>query len=198
MKFFKPKVDKKLEAINKLRNNVLDCTFSVSEKIISTVESERINISNETNYGIKQEVLCFYLLYVDRTAMGNNDRSFYERLQDALLVSTCGQFVDMQFNTEEVKEGFDVEKWRTRMINENVDLYNESGENYSTLPLVAEEGLLSSESVLIKVVENIDGLLGREQVDEPRLVSEIPFWLIQTARDNQLVKQIDDLRKMLN
>ena len=197
MRIFKSKAEKQREAIDILRNCVLDCTFTVSEKIINAVESEQIMLSDECNYQIKQEVLYFYLLYIDRVAMNDNNMSFYEKLQDAMVVSTCEVFVDMQFNINKANGDFDVEKWRTGMVQENVDLYNERGENFSALPLVSKEDLLSDESILIKTVENIDGSLGREQNIDLRLISEMPFWLIQTANDNQLVEKVNDIRKVL-
>ena len=197
MRLFKPKAEKQREAINRLRSSVLECTLSVSEKLISTIESERSTISDEENYGINQEILCFYLLFVDRIAMENSDRLFYEKLQDAMLVSTCELFVDMQFNVKEVKEGFDVENWRTRMIHDNIELYNERGDMYATLPLVADEDLSNDGNVLVKVVENIIEFLGSNSSVGLSSMREIPFWLIQTANDNQLVQQIHDVRKIL-
>ncbi len=197
MKLFKSKADKQHEAIDILRNSVLDCTFTISEKLIRAIESENKLVSDEINYGIKQEVLCFYLLYIDRVAMKDYDRAFYEKLQDVIVASTCGQFVDVQFDTNQTKGKIDVEKWRAEMINETLDLYNERGENYSAIPLVSEESLLSRDSVLVKVVENIDGLLAGEQHDDLRVISEVPFWLIQTANDKQLVQQVNDIRKIL-
>ena len=197
MRLFKPKAEKQREAINRLRSSVLECTLSVSEKLISTIESERSTISDEENYGINQEILCFYLLFVDRIAMENNDRLFYEKLQDAMLVPTCELFVDMQFNVKEVKEGFDVENWRTRMIHDNIELYNERGDMYATLPLVADEDLSNDGNVLVKVVENIIEFLGSNSSVGLSSMREIPFWLIQTANDNQLVQQVHDVRKIL-
>ena len=129
--------------------------------------------------------------------MNDNNISFYEKLQDVMVVSTCEYFVDMQFHINEANVGFDVEKWRTKMVNENVDLYNERGENYSTLPLISEGELPSSnESVLVQTVENIDRSLRRDQSIDLRLISEIPFWLIQAPNDNQLVKKVNDMRKV--
>ncbi len=197
MRLFKPKAEKQRDGINSLRSSVLECTLSVSEEIISTIESEGKTISDEDNYGINQEILCFYLLYVDRIAMENNDKVFYEKLQDTMLVSTCELFVDMQFNLKEVREGFDVEKWRNAMINENIDLYNERGDMYATLPLVSDDDLSNGGSVLVKVVENITDFLGSSSSVSLSSMREVPFWLVQTANDNQLMKQVNDLRKIL-
>jgi hypothetical protein len=198
MGIFKSNKNNQLDALKKLSSSILQCTFSVSDTIIESLTSENTDsITWEQNYGIKKEVLCFYLHYVDRVAIQEGDKRYYAWLQDNMVQPCSEVFIKLLFNTEGAKEEFDAEEWNSRMVGECIDLYNERGQVYSTLDLTSESGFPREDTVFGMLMSNINGVLGREEYSDINLLIVIPLWLVQSANGCGLANQVRDLKKLV-
>lgn len=191
---FKNKEKKIIAALSKLTNNVFQCTFCVAEAITTSLKSKEKQLTEEQDYGIKKEILCFYLHYSDRIAIqGGNE--YYAWLQDNMVVTCSELLVNMLFHAK--NETADFEEWKNRMVNQCVDLYNKRGQEYVPLGLTSDSGFPKDDTVFGKLMLYVNQIIGMEKMDNLNMMVEMPLWIMQSATNYKLADQVRGLKKLV-
>ncbi len=199
MGLFGNKEKKLIEALTILSKSVLQCIFSVAEAITTSLKSEKEkSLTEEQDYSIKQEMLCFYLHYLDRIAIQEGGEQYYAWLQDNMVLTCSELLVELLFDTKNVAEDFDAQQWETRMVNECVDLYNKRGQEYMSLVLMEEGKIPKDNAVFGKLMFNINEILGKDKINNFNMMIEVPLWVMQSASNIKLNDQVRSLKKLVH
>ncbi len=192
--------EKKLnEALKILSKSLFQCTFSIAEAINTSLESQQKKPLTDMQFlGVIKEIFCFYLHYFDRIAMQEGGEKYYAWLQDN-MVQTCSELLPELIisRPESVQKGLDAQKWKSRMANECIDLYNKRGQEYISLALTADSGFPKDDTVFGKLIFNIGQVIGIDKMDNLSIMFEMPLWIMQSASTVKLTDQVRSLKRFL-
>ena len=122
-------------------------------------------MSVQSNFIIRSEMLWFFLHMMDRYVFAISGPEVRATLQDAIVEDTIRDLLATSFDGSHVKKGFDVEGWKTRMVNDLLEEFNDAGLDYSSCTALVTENkadFIREESILGKLGARICRLAGQD------------------------------------
>lgn len=89
-------------------------------------------MSAYSDFTVRLELLWFFLHLVNRMAFTAGGPRAREFIQDAVAVNAIREMISVPFDASEVKSGFDVARWRRRMVSDATDGLNEAELDYAS------------------------------------------------------------------
>lgn len=96
-------------------------------------------MSMQSNFVVRSEMLWFFLHMMDRYAFAIGGPEVRAALQDAIVESAIRELVATSFDSSHVKKGFDVEGWKSRMVSDALEDFNDAGLDYSSCTALVTE-----------------------------------------------------------
>ena len=124
--------------------------------------ADEARIRQQLDFGIRVEMLWFFLHMMERYAFATGGAELRASLQDEVAIEAIQAMVAASFDSSGVEQGFDAKGWETRMVNDLIEEYNESGLDYSTCKRLGVErwgDFVRLETVLGKLAARINHLV---------------------------------------
>lgn len=96
-------------------------------------------MSMESNFVVRSEMLWFFLLMMERYALGIGDPEARDALQDAIVGGAIQGILTASFDTSHAKKGFDSKGWLNRMTSDMLEDYNEAASDYDSCASLVDE-----------------------------------------------------------
>jgi hypothetical protein len=122
-------------------------------------------MSVKSNFIVRSEMLWFFLHMMDRWAFAIGGPEVRATLQDAIVEDSIRELLATSFDGSHVKQGIDVEGWKTRMVNDLLEEFNDAGLDYGLCTALVTErkaDFSREESILGKLGARICRLAGQE------------------------------------
>ncbi len=140
-------------------------------------------MSWKSNFIVRSEMLWFFLLMMERHALGMGSQEVRATLQDAIVENAIQAVLIAAFDTTHVKKGFDAKEWLNRMAIDALEAYNEAVSDYDSCTTLVDKlpDLSGKRTILGKLGVRIGRQVGQQF--NPNLLL-----LISTAAAEGLVK----------
>ena len=165
----------KTESIKTLESTIVTWAFLSSKSISDAWASvtDENPMSWKSNFIVRSEMLWFFLHMMDRYAFEIGGPEIRAAFQDAIAENAIQGLLAASFDSSQVKKGFDVKEWQTRMASDALGEFNEAGLDYSSCKTLGVEGkgdFAREDTSLGKLAARINGLVGQGYNIELRLL----------------------------